>query len=221
MYIYVTVTRTPSVVGKMIRGVLHNEYNHMSISLNKDLSALYSFGRVSIKNFITAGFIRESYYTLSLGGASPVNLCVFRIPVTRKQYEEVRNFIRDVMYDSDGYLYNLADALGTVFRKPIRVNKCYTCIEFCKDALHYAGIKAAKNIRSERTLDGVRQKLAPYIVYEGEYKAYPGVFLTRTATDMRFMEKRGFYAEVKHTAGFVGKFAKRVYVSRLNWLTFY
>ncbi len=216
MYIYIIITKTPTVVGKVIRQVLDNKYNHMSISTKPDLSKIYSFGRVSVKNFITGGPMRESFYTLSLGGGANVEICVFRLPVTKKQFDLLTGFIESVFYDVDGYVYNMADAIGTIFHRQIHVDKCYTCIQFCKDALTYAGVEGAKCLDGVNTLDGARNKLKRFMIYEGSYQDFPGVFLEMTENDKKFMESRGLYTELRYTAKTFRKFIGRVYRTKLR-----
>lgn len=214
MHVYILITRTPTVVGKVIRRVLDNKYNHMSICTEKDLSEIYSFGRISVKNFIVGGPLKESYYTLSLGSNSDVELCVFRVPVTRRQYEKVEQFIESVFYDDEGYIYNLPDAIGAVFKRRIRVNKCYTCIEFCREALLYANISVGHLLDRANNLDSARERLKRFMVYEGKYRAYPNVYLEMTDTDRKFMEKRGFYKQVRSTARTITKIIGRMYSTK-------
>lgn len=216
MYIYLLITRTPTVVGKVIRRFLDNEYNHMSICTEKDLSEIYSFGRVSVRNFIVGGPLKESYYTLSLGSNSDVQLCVLRIPVTKHQYLKVQQFIHSVFYDGDGYIYNLPDAIGTVFNRRIRVKKCYTCIEFCREALLFANIKAGQFLGHANNLDAAKQKLKRYIIYEGKYRAYPDVYMKMTDYDKRFMERHGFYKEMRSTAKTLRKIVGRMYRTKFS-----
>ncbi|MBQ7040257.1 MAG: hypothetical protein IJN39_06785 [Clostridia bacterium] len=216
MYIYVLITRTPTVVGKVIRRVLDNKYNHMSVCTEKDLSEIYSFGRISVKNFIVGGPLKESYYTLSLGSNENVELCVFRIPVTKHQYEKIQYFIHSVFYDEEGYIYNLPDAIGKVFKRKIKVNKCYTCIEFTKEALAFAGVRAASLLEHAESLDSARQKLKRYTVYEGKYRAYPDVYLKMTDTDKQFMERRGFYKEFRSTTKTLKKIIGRMYRTKFS-----
>ena len=216
MYIYLLITRTPTVVGRVIRSVLDNKYNHMSVCTEKDLSEIYSFGRISVKNFIVGGPLKESYYTLSLGSNSDVELCVFKIPVTKQQYEKVQYFIHSVFYDADGYIYNLPAAIGTVFKRRIRVRKCYTCIEFCKEALLFANIKAGQLLEYVDNLDGVRKRLKRYMIYEGTYRAYPDVYMKMTDYDKRFMERRGFYKEFRSTARTIKKIIGRMYRTKFS-----
>lgn len=216
MYVYLTITKTPTVIGKVIRQVLGNKYNHMSISLKEDLSELYSFGRVSVKNFMSSGPIRESYYTLSLGSGEDVELCVFKIPVTKTQYDKLEHFIHNVFYDVDGYVYNLADAIGTIFHRRIRIDKCYTCIEFCRDAFLYAGIICSKDLDSAWTLDEARNQLKHFLVYEGKYRKYPNVYLELSENDLRFMKNRGLYTELVYTADTFKKFLGRVYRTKVS-----
>ena len=43
--LYVLLTRTPLKTGKFLRKVTNFEYNHCSISFDKDFKILYSFSR--------------------------------------------------------------------------------------------------------------------------------------------------------------------------------
>ena len=44
-HIYIIQTSTPSKFGKMIRIITNAKYNHISVSLNKDLDPIYAFAR--------------------------------------------------------------------------------------------------------------------------------------------------------------------------------
>lgn len=213
---YLMISRTPTLIGRIIRRVLDNNYNHMSLSMTQDLSQIYSFGRVSARNSMAGGPLKESYYTMSLGGVSEVKISVFKIPVTKTQYERLYEFIDSVFHDADGYVYNFAAAVATIFHRQIKIDKCYTCIEFCVDALNYAGIEAAERLRGVDTLDDAVNHLKKYRIYEGPYTSYPGVFIQKTANDEKFLHPKGFYAELKSTTDAYRKFISRSFNMKFN-----
>ena len=59
-YLYVVFSTTPFKIGKFIRFITGYNYNHVSVSLNKDLKKMYSVGRLNPYNTIIGGFVHES-----------------------------------------------------------------------------------------------------------------------------------------------------------------
>ncbi|HEY5588030.1 MAG TPA: hypothetical protein VIK86_03635, partial [Candidatus Paceibacterota bacterium] len=86
-YVYVIISRTPTSMGKIIRKFLKGKYNHASISLDENLSQMYSFCRLSVSNPLVGGIVRESVFTLTTGLEEDVPINVYRIPVTQEKYE--------------------------------------------------------------------------------------------------------------------------------------
>ena len=58
--IYIVTTYTGTLLSYMIRKVSKSPYAHISLSLNEDLSPMYSFGRLNPKTPIFAGFVEEN-----------------------------------------------------------------------------------------------------------------------------------------------------------------
>ena len=58
--IYIVLTHSGSLLSKTIKIVKGYEYTHVSISLDKDLKEMYSFGRIKPYNAFIGGFVHES-----------------------------------------------------------------------------------------------------------------------------------------------------------------
>ena len=58
--IYFVVSFTGTILSRMVKVYTNNNYSHVSISLDKELKRMYSFGRLHPYNPILAGFVHES-----------------------------------------------------------------------------------------------------------------------------------------------------------------
>ena len=52
--IYLIITYTGTIPAKLIKLYTKNEYSHISISLDKELTEMYSFARLNPYNFLNA-----------------------------------------------------------------------------------------------------------------------------------------------------------------------
>lgn len=136
--IYIIFSKTDLKIGKMIRLVTQNEYNHTSVCLKEDLSRFYSFSRVYRNNPLIGGFVTESpcRYTLS----SRVRIKIVEIAVSDEKYELVREHILMMKDRGDEYVYNFFSAAVYPFGRSFSRNNAFTCAEFTHSILKIAGI---------------------------------------------------------------------------------
>lgn len=132
--VYVIMTSTLSKFGKVVRTLTGDEFNHLSISLNNDLSDMCAFARRKYKTPLDAGFVHErlEYYTLN--GDNSVRAKIYKIPVTSKQYYRLSSLLTEIENDPE-YMYNLFSALTYPFIGGFRTYKAYTCVEFVATVL--------------------------------------------------------------------------------------
>ena len=57
--IYIILTHTGTTLSKIIKNYTKDEFSHVSISLDKDLNEMYSFGRLNPYNPFWGGFVHE------------------------------------------------------------------------------------------------------------------------------------------------------------------
>lgn len=163
-YIYVVFSSTPYKIGKLIRKVTGEAYNHVSISLDKDLTQMYSFARRHYRVPLYGGFVHESRSRYHVKGIA-TEICLCALPVTARQYATLNNLLQDMHRRSRFYIYNHLSALGAVIHKPIRARDAYTCVEFCVRVLRELGVDIQPN--KFYSVGDIQTLLAPYIVYSG------------------------------------------------------
>ncbi len=145
--IYIIFSATDLHIGRLIRFVTKNGYNHCSVCLRPDLSRFYSFSRVYRHNPLIGGFVVESplRYTLS----SRTGVKIVTVSVTDEGYAEAERFIASMAERGDELVYNFFSAAAYPFGKSFRSSSAYTCAEFTHAVLRAAGVKMPEraNIR--------------------------------------------------------------------------
>ncbi|MCB2296243.1 hypothetical protein [Clostridium tagluense] len=208
-YVYVIISRTPTYTGKIIRKFLKSKYNHASISLDENLSQMYSFCRLSVSNPLVGGIIRESVFTLNMGVKDDVPINVYRIPVTSDQYELISKFIYDVYNDDEVYYYNLLQAIGIISNKKHALYKTYICSEFVMKALSKGGIQVTSLEFYKITPTDICGIMRRFIYYSGNLKDYPFKQNIKTKDDEFFFCKTGLIYEGMHTVSHFWKVMSR------------
>jgi len=198
-YVYVIISRTPTSMGKIIRKFLKGKYNHASISLDENLSQMYSFCRLAVTNPLVGGIIRESVFTLTIGLKDDVPINVYRIPVTLEQYELISKFIYDIYNDEEVYYYNFIQALGLISKKKHAIYKTYICSEFVMETLRQGGLKLTPLESYKITPTDISGIMGEFIYYSGNLKDYPFIQNIKTKDDERFFCKTGLLYEGVHT----------------------
>ena len=57
--IYIVVTHTGTILSRIVHSYTKDEFSHVSISLDKELKEMYSFGRLNPYNAFWGGFVHE------------------------------------------------------------------------------------------------------------------------------------------------------------------
>lgn len=167
-HIYVVFSATPYIVGKAIRHITGEEYNHASIALDADLSRMYGFARRYYRIPLYGGFVKESLARYRIGGkAADIRLC--RLPVSEAQYRALEERLATMHSRAQDYIYNHISALGALLHKRVPARDAYTCVEFCVEILHDLGI--ALDPGKYYSIGDVEEMLRPFAVYTGPIPA--------------------------------------------------
>lgn len=162
--IYFVFSSTPYRMGKMIRRVTREDYNHISIALDADLDRMYSFARRYCRTPLYGGFVQE---TLSRyhpkGKTAAIRVC--RLPVTEAQYRQIEQKLEHMVSRQEQYLYNHFSAMTALFRYTVQVRDAYTCAEFAVSVLHFLGMPVVPG--RFYSIEELLQHLSDYTVYEG------------------------------------------------------
>ncbi len=136
--IYVLLTKTNTVVSRIIRLFSHSEYGHASISMDSDCREMYSFARKYTRFPLPAGFIRENVETGVLRKQKDAAFALYRVSVSEEMYQRLEARFADMLEHNDYYY----DVIGlALFPFPIRLRrkKRYFCSQFVAEILQEIG----------------------------------------------------------------------------------
>jgi len=156
-YIYIVFSKTCSKMGKCIRFVTRNQYNHVSLSFSPELEIMYSFARYNINSPFVGGFVLETqqrYFACN----KPVEIKICKVPVSAERYIVIKHTIETFCAKKDEMIYNSLNAVLSVFHKEYKLENAYTCIEFAAFVLEMKGICS---------IEDMEQQLKETVIYEG------------------------------------------------------
>ena len=184
--IYLVLSQTGTIVSKIIRFVTRDKYNHISISLEEDLSALYSFGRKRPYNPFTAGFVKESPTTGTFGRFKKTQIVAIELPVSEEVYEAINAEVLDMYEHKDDYHYNYAGLFIAYFGKLRKKKNTYYCSEFVQMILKKHGLGLKKGENELVCPNDFVNVPGGHIIYTGilrEYKKQDGEEVASKATN--------------------------------------
>lgn len=163
--LFVVFSSTPNKMGKLIRFITGNVYNHISISFDENLSTMYSFARRYYRTPLYGGFVTEhpSRYHIHNRAA---DIEVYKIQLSADDYTLLSNRIADMERNCDHFLYNHFSAIAASFGKSFPVADAYICSEFCTSILN--DIKFPLPNKKYFSISDIRKYLQPYCVYSGQ-----------------------------------------------------
>lgn len=141
--IYLILTHTGTVLSKIIKTYTGDEFSHISISLNKELTEMYSFGRLNPYNPLWGGFVHEYINKGTYKRFFRTQAKVYSLDVTDIQYEKVRRNIYKIKSENENkrYKFNLTGLFAVGFHKTIKREHSFYCAEFVRYVMENADIK--------------------------------------------------------------------------------
>ncbi len=158
---YIVFSRTNTGIGKLIRKVTFNKYNHTSLCLDGKFYQLVSFARKHINDPIQGGFVIETPVRYLTDGAD-ITVKVCKINEDVFPLKGMLNRLNDIRSDESSYIYNTVGAIVSPFKIKFSPYRTFTCVEFVAYVL---GIK--DKIISVKQLEKIFDNNK---VYEGSYK---------------------------------------------------
>lgn len=167
--IYVILTRTDTILSRLIRFIKRDEYSHASISLDKSLHEMYSFGRKNTYNPFIGCFVKEELNKGVFGFTKELNGVVIEISVSEKQYERAEKLLSEFKANGTHYKYNYIGLLHSLLNMESCSENRFLCSEFVYYILNKSDItnfNVPRNlVRPENLLN-----LNGRIIFEGNLK---------------------------------------------------
>ena len=168
--IYFVLTRTGTIVSKIVQCFMKDEYSHVSLSLDKELNYMYSFGRLNPYNTFYGGFIHEYTDKGTFKRFYKTKARIIEFNITDNQYESLKSQISEFEKKKRKYKFNTKGLFAVYINKRVERENYFYCAEFVKHILENANIELnlPKIIRPEHFKEIKDGK----IIYEGLLREY-------------------------------------------------
>ncbi len=167
--VYIVLTRTNTVISRLIHTIKNDNYTHAAISLDENLEQMYSFGRKFTFNPFIGVFRKEEIDKGAYRVSPTVPSVIIEIQVSKEQYEKVKEILECFIANSSHYKYNYIGLLHNLLQKSVCYENKFLCSEFVYYILNESGIvdfnKSRNLVRPENFLN-VEGK----IIFEGDLK---------------------------------------------------
>ena len=88
--IYFVLTRTGTILSKIIIIYTRDEFSHSSIALDQELQQMYSFGRLNPYNAFVGGFVHEYINKGTFKRFKNTKCKIFALDVEEEKYEKLK-----------------------------------------------------------------------------------------------------------------------------------
>ena len=158
-YLYIVLTRNNTIISKIIHLIKHDEYTHASISFDRDLNQMYSFGRRYTYNPFIGCFkkedINKGLYKLS----DNIPGIIIEVKVSKQQYERAKILLNQFILNKDFYKYNYMGLFHSLSNKAASTDDRFLCSEFVYHILKESGIvdlHIPRNLVRPQSLLGIK-----------------------------------------------------------------
>ncbi|RNF41238.1 hypothetical protein [Planococcus salinus] len=170
MEVYIVFTDTKTALSRVIQTYTQHSYSHVSLSFDRQLSDMYSFGRKDVDNAFIGGFVKEDPHNRLFQRAQ---CAVYRCEVTTEGYAKMMKFIRMMEQSQDQFKYNFTGLFGVMMNRKSERKNAFFCSQFVTETLLQGGIKISdKPANLVMPMDICRAKELDF-VYSGAMNAYP------------------------------------------------
>ena len=169
--IYIILTHTGTVLSNIIKSYTKDEFSHISIALDADLTQMYSFGRLNPYNPFWGGFVHEELNKGTYKRFKKTRANVYSFFIEDEQYEKIKQRINYFNTNKEKYRFNVIGLFFVSINKQVRRKNSFYCAEFVRHILRFSGIKTnhlPDIIRPEnfKDLDGLN------LEYQGLFRKY-------------------------------------------------
>ncbi len=169
-HVYIVFSATPYTIGRLIRRFTGEDYNHVSIALDRDLQQMYSFARRYYRTPFYGGFVRESRARYHVNGI-PSQIKICSLEVSPEDHRQLAQRLEQMYQRREEFLYNHLSVVTIPFHRLVHLKDAAVCTEFVAGQLHKLGMDIdPKKYYSVGTLEKLLQD---HTVYSGDAPAAP------------------------------------------------
>lgn len=165
-FLYIVLTRTNTVISKVIQWVKKDEYTHAAIALDEELNYMYSFGRKYSYFPFIGRFKQEDLNTGLYKFNKGLPVMIMELEVSRQQYEDAKGLLDQFIANRHLYKYNYKGLLHCLLNKSASCDHRFLCSEFVYYILKESGatdLEMPRNLVRPQSLLNLKSR----IVYQG------------------------------------------------------
>ena len=137
---YLVLSFSGTIMSRIVRLYTHYSYSHVSISLDKNISNMYSFGRKNIYNMFDGGFVIENKKSKFYKKFKNTKCIILELTVTEEQYNKLKDELEKYKENIDIYKYDIIGVFLRPFNIKINRENYYYCTKFVKEVLEKCDI---------------------------------------------------------------------------------
>lgn len=170
--IYIILTYTGTILSKIVKIYTKKEYSHVSISLDSNLTQMYSFGRLNPYNPFIGGFVHEGIDRGTFKRFKKTRTKIYSLEIEEEKYEKLESIIENIQERKNLYKFNLIGLMAVALNVRIKRERCFYCAEFVKYVLEQSQVLTLPEVIKPEDFEKV-QGLNE--VYRGVLKEYKGI----------------------------------------------
>ncbi len=168
--IYIVLTDSGTPMSKLIKKSKGYQYAHVSISLDKDLTRMYSFGRLNPYNAIVGGFVQESPEFGTFKRFKDTYSLILEVDVTESQYKRMEEIVDEFEKNKNIYSFNISGLFLSGINVKRKKENHFYCAEFIKYI--FDGAECCYDLPDVVVPDHFLELETSTIVYEGKLNSY-------------------------------------------------
>ena len=138
--IYIILTYTGTILSRIVKIYTRKEYSHVSISLDRDLNQMYSFGRLNPYNPFIGGFVHEGIDRGTFKRFKNTKTKIYSMEIDEEKYERLEEIIENIQQKKKLYKFNVIGLIAVALNVRIKREKCFYCAEFVKYVLEQSQV---------------------------------------------------------------------------------
>lgn len=167
--IYIILTYTGTILSRIVKIYTKKEYSHVSISLDEDLTKMYSFGRLNPYNPFIGGFVHEGIDIGTFKRFKKTKTKIYSMEIPEEKYEKLEEVIDSIQNRKDLYKFNLIGLIGITLNIKIKREKRFYCAEFVKYVLEQSEVLELPDLVKPEDFEKIT---GTSVIYKGILKEY-------------------------------------------------
>lgn len=169
--IYVVLSFTGTILSTLIKFKTKSEYCHSSISLDKELKHMYSFGRLNPYNPFIGGFIQEYRNKGTFKRFKKTKVLILELEINEEKFLEVKKEINRIKRNKKEYTFNVTGLFLAGLNIKYTGEKTFYCAEFVKYILEKGDIYLDKEFKAIKP-ENFKKLINSKIIYKGKLINY-------------------------------------------------